>query len=207
MWGRFVSRDPVGFLSDGVNLYVYVSNKPVMAVDPSGLQVGRDNIRPKLPYWPENDDCKKACALASERIASGQWNEGGNSGIVVCYNGIMCACRVPAQGHPAPGVCWPYDYCVITHEVLHFKEYEPCLNLTGFYRAKPPDGYDNPDRWNYAFECSKRRDSLKCLENILYFINLGFFAECEPYVTDLERIISNFEKFLKWCAEQKKLRC
>jgi RHS repeat-associated protein len=35
--GRFITEDPIGLLG-GVNLYVYVGNKPVTAIDPSGLE-------------------------------------------------------------------------------------------------------------------------------------------------------------------------
>jgi RHS repeat-associated protein len=35
--GRWISRDPIGFASGDVNLYAYVSNDPVNAIDPSGL--------------------------------------------------------------------------------------------------------------------------------------------------------------------------
>ena len=34
--GRFISEDPVG-LSRGLNLYRYVANNPMMAIDPTGL--------------------------------------------------------------------------------------------------------------------------------------------------------------------------
>lgn len=34
--GRFLQRDPIGIVG-GINLYVYTANKPVLAIDPSGL--------------------------------------------------------------------------------------------------------------------------------------------------------------------------
>ncbi|MEA1900480.1 MAG: RHS repeat-associated core domain-containing protein [Thermodesulfobacteriota bacterium] len=34
--GRFISEDPIGFAGGDVNLYAYVSNNPVMFVDPDG---------------------------------------------------------------------------------------------------------------------------------------------------------------------------
>jgi RHS repeat-associated protein len=37
MEGRFVSRDPIGFAGGDVNLYRYVQNNPVIAIDPFGL--------------------------------------------------------------------------------------------------------------------------------------------------------------------------
>jgi RHS repeat-associated protein len=35
--GRFIQRDPIGFAGGDLNLYVYVGNNPVNAVDPEGL--------------------------------------------------------------------------------------------------------------------------------------------------------------------------
>jgi uncharacterized protein RhaS with RHS repeats len=34
--GRFISRDPIGEKEGGLNLYYYVSNKPLYFVDPNG---------------------------------------------------------------------------------------------------------------------------------------------------------------------------
>jgi RHS repeat-associated protein len=36
--GRFISEDPIGFGAGDANLYRYVGNSPVNAIDPSGLQ-------------------------------------------------------------------------------------------------------------------------------------------------------------------------
>jgi RHS repeat-associated protein len=37
--GRFVTKDPIGFVGGDVNLYGYVLNNPVRGVDPLGLKV------------------------------------------------------------------------------------------------------------------------------------------------------------------------
>ncbi len=39
--GRFISRDPIGFLGADTNLYAYVANNPATAVDPYGLAPGK----------------------------------------------------------------------------------------------------------------------------------------------------------------------
>ncbi|MBK8151182.1 MAG: hypothetical protein IPK58_24000 [Acidobacteria bacterium] len=55
--GRFISEDPIGFSGGDVNLYGYVGNGPLGAVDPFGLQEGPVNyLRNPLPveYWEIN---------------------------------------------------------------------------------------------------------------------------------------------------------
>ena len=42
--GRFISEDPIGFGGGDVNLMAYVSNNPVMGVDPSGLYSTREFV-------------------------------------------------------------------------------------------------------------------------------------------------------------------
>ena len=44
--GRFVSRDPIGYEGDELNLFRYVKNGPTNGVDPAGLDM------PVCPPWP-----------------------------------------------------------------------------------------------------------------------------------------------------------
>lgn len=47
--GRFISKDPIGFLGGDLNLFGYVQNNPVNRIDPSGkfTEVG---VRPFYPH-------------------------------------------------------------------------------------------------------------------------------------------------------------
>ncbi|MHC1727321.1 MAG: RHS repeat-associated core domain-containing protein [Syntrophobacteraceae bacterium] len=48
--GRFISEDPIGFAGGDVNLYGYVANDPINAIDPFGL----DAIYINYDYYPVN---------------------------------------------------------------------------------------------------------------------------------------------------------
>jgi RHS repeat-associated protein len=52
--GRFISKDPIGFLG-GLNMFTYVANNPVVRVDPSGLysSVGRLTLSKAIKHWRE----------------------------------------------------------------------------------------------------------------------------------------------------------
>ena len=37
--GKFLTRDPIGYMAEDVNLYRYVGNRPTIAIDPHGLEI------------------------------------------------------------------------------------------------------------------------------------------------------------------------
>ena len=49
--GRWIRKDPIGFDSGDANLYAYVSNDPVNAVDPSGLVAEPGFWEGLIPVW------------------------------------------------------------------------------------------------------------------------------------------------------------
>ncbi len=61
MAGRLVSRDPIGYVADGYNLYGYVGARPLHYLDPEGLEVvvpSPPTVTPSPatpgPIWPSN---------------------------------------------------------------------------------------------------------------------------------------------------------
>jgi RHS repeat-associated protein len=56
--GRFVSEDPIGF-KGGSNLYAYVGNSPVNAVDPFGLQ--SSGFDPRFARWIITQALRPTC--------------------------------------------------------------------------------------------------------------------------------------------------
>jgi RHS repeat-associated protein len=56
-WGRYIQADPIG-LNGGVNLYVYVANRPLNSVDPEGRQVNAIRCTYYLPKCADRSlDC------------------------------------------------------------------------------------------------------------------------------------------------------
>ena len=53
--GRFINRDPIGE-EGGINLYGFVDNSPVNAIDYLGLSCGSRPIRPRLFHFDHRDD-------------------------------------------------------------------------------------------------------------------------------------------------------
>jgi len=63
--GRFLSRDPILYRSRDFNSYRYVRNKPIILVDPTGLQAGAGTIScGQLDY--AFSKCKTACGSGNK---------------------------------------------------------------------------------------------------------------------------------------------
>jgi RHS repeat-associated protein len=63
---RFINRDPIGYRGGDVNLYRYVDNQPVIAIDPSGLY--RLVWRPGGPKFPPGQE--RFCKALMDKISN-----------------------------------------------------------------------------------------------------------------------------------------
>jgi hypothetical protein len=66
--GRWVSRDPIGFVAGDINLYRYVDNNPTNAIDPSGLAK-----EIKLPDNPSDNAIARAVEESIDELEKAGW--------------------------------------------------------------------------------------------------------------------------------------
>jgi RHS repeat-associated protein len=87
--GRFISKDPIGFATGDINLYVYVENNPVNLVDPTGKVdctysiikqtltcITQDNETISCNAASGNNNPNDQCIRNIGPIPTGDWNIG-----------------------------------------------------------------------------------------------------------------------------------
>jgi RHS repeat-associated protein len=109
--GRFVSRDPIGYLAEDINTYRVISNKAIFGVDPFGHEIYpigpiydisdiAHQLPPDSPYFTHNDPIKKRC----QRRAPNQNGCGSKGGTKVPGNYYGLFNFTPACN--AHDLCW-----------------------------------------------------------------------------------------------------
>ncbi len=94
--GRWISRDPIGFLGGDWNLYGYVGNQPVRFVDPSG------HFRIYSPIAPTQCRLMNIIALDPGDISSvvvSRSKSNPKRGILIPYREVFAAAGVPFSAH------------------------------------------------------------------------------------------------------------
>jgi hypothetical protein len=101
--GRWVSRDPIGYQGGGNNLYEYVGNHPVIAVDPSGLTWPQPLIYPlPTPEWGD-----KSCFDYADKLPTNGINEPHTEGQ---YRHCVAACCLTRRHVCTGWICiWAWD--------------------------------------------------------------------------------------------------
>jgi RHS repeat-associated protein len=175
--GYWLSRDPLGYV-DGMNLYQYVSGKPLVATDPSG----RNQIdQPMLIPYPDGPAVYPGTPvdLRPSELVSCCDEQCGKSpslmGATVCdgKNAVACVCvQNINQRFPSPDQAYfvkQYKMCIARHEAIHKGDID-CTN-------EPNDGCRGPLDgglpWKFPFiypeacsEAAAWADSKRCIESI-----------------------------------------
>jgi RHS repeat-associated protein len=157
--GRFLEKDPLGFVGAGINTYMYVRNNPAKFADPKGLEP-----QPYVPYpyqYPNN------------MIGSGEY------GSTVCKNNkVWYWIRPDILNDSGDQRCGVVD-CLKRHELVH---------VADVFAANPQVCQGAPDNAQVApgsqqqgnqFEQRGRKIELDCLKEKLQNPSCG----CEQRLT------------------------
>jgi RHS repeat-associated protein len=128
-FGVFISRDPITYEGDDVNLYRYVFNFAVNGLDTLGLQ----NIPPDIyippfpgqPNFPKPTNAQLARQVCNDFLAQNK----GVAGTVICANGEAFACVKPSTQYPKiPHIDNIITQCRAEHEMIHVADTKcpPC---------------------------------------------------------------------------------
>src|SRR5258706_1140511 len=155
-WGRYTQGDPIGLVAD-VNLYDFVTDRPVVLIDSLGLQAQADT-------GLTNDHAFQTCC--DKAVASGIFdaNLTPSGGLVMCCNGHKVACarqRGAATFGGNKSLQLAYSLaleCVLAHEERHIID----LPLCQCGRDYPVQFAKNGER--AASECSASNVEIDCLQ-------------------------------------------
>jgi len=184
--GRWLSRDPEEY-EDSVNLFVYVRNRAINRVDPSGRRIldslmGLFGGRRTGSATNGGPFCKKVCKSAARNK---KFTAGG--GTCICFCGTPCACLFDFDGIKV-GACPLVDACGLAHEQQHCNDQKCDPKRRGLYSPT----FD--PRWLRNRECQLRRKELKCLKSI------SSTSLSEMCKTQRSTMIAILEEALKGCA-------
>jgi RHS repeat-associated protein len=106
--GRFINKDPIGFLGGDLNLYAYVGNNPVNWIDPFGLSAltdpkTKDDLIFYYGYW-KTHECERPDKAHCDRMFAGC--------TLACIERFGSA--QPGLGMCVTGCIIEYSYCLLS---------------------------------------------------------------------------------------------
>jgi hypothetical protein len=162
--GRFIGRDPIGYVGSPFNLFEYVKSQPLFRTDPSG-KIPPIAIVPIIIIPLIFQGCNSAPKPRGEDVCcyeafNAGWDKGAIGG-VICCDGRKVSCVWQEGGWNAtdPKAVKIVDKCVKKHEDDHHQRLGACTpDIPSLYR---PRSYVNHDK----DECLAYRVEYQCLKS------------------------------------------
>ncbi len=154
-WGRYTQGDPIGIVAD-VNLYGYVTDRPIVLLDSLGQQAQQDT-------GLTNDHAFQACCDKAVADKVFDTNSTPSGGLVMCCNGHKVACARQRSGAFAGNKSLELAYalalqCVLAHEEQHIIDLPLCRCGSDYPAQFAKKGERK------ASECSEANVEIDCLQ-------------------------------------------
>ena len=137
--GRFVSRDPVGYVGSRANLYEYVNSRPVVLTDPTGKAAIQTYID---ACQAEYEDCVERCAPFHDPEFGG-----------AIYNKCISDCQNKREACLPESICEDLaNYCPGCTETECEKVIKKILDARGEVSWTVYWGWNTCQRWVFDYE-------------------------------------------------------
>jgi len=140
--GRWMTRDPIQYIAEK-NLYQYVNNRPLLLLDPQGLEPSKQRT---------NQECCDECENTKSCI-----RDNANAGVICCDGRkVICVWKLPKMKSPVAGLI--SSFCAQQHEQTHIDDIDcdpkKCLDRPKFKDDKDPDT-EECEGYTFQVDCLK----------------------------------------------------